>query len=232
MRPPVCGSRWPTANPTYFLPTSVLARRWGRPGSTRRRSTPSSGPCSSPDEADVHGYLADEYRALGRDQDAARARAVYEERREQRLRARGAAGDPGILPRVGAIVAIALVLMPGPGGDSAAGCRAGAADRGAGIRGGIARLGSGLRSCERRQRRKVSAGNDGLGRAVLRLQQRRLAGCVHRRRRIVRRRGGCEPGTPPALPESWQRQLRGRDGGLRHRASRIWHGRLRRRLRQ
>ena len=41
-------------------------------------------------EADVHGHLADEYRALGRDQDAARARAVYEELREQRLRARGA----------------------------------------------------------------------------------------------------------------------------------------------
>ena len=41
-------------------------------------------------EADVHGHLADAYRALGRDQDAARARAVYEELREQRLRARGA----------------------------------------------------------------------------------------------------------------------------------------------
>jgi tetratricopeptide (TPR) repeat protein len=42
-------------------------------------------------EADVHAYLADEYRALGRDQDAARARAAWEELREQRLRARGAA---------------------------------------------------------------------------------------------------------------------------------------------
>jgi hypothetical protein len=41
-------------------------------------------------EADVHGYLAEEYGALGRDQDAARARSVYEELREQRLRARGA----------------------------------------------------------------------------------------------------------------------------------------------
>lgn len=40
-------------------------------------------------ELDVYGYIANEYRLLGREDESAKARATYEELKEQRLRRRG-----------------------------------------------------------------------------------------------------------------------------------------------
>ena len=76
--------------PNVLLPTSVWARRWARRGSTRLRSTRSSGPCSSPARRTFTATWRTHTGHSGVTRMPPGRAPVYEELKAQRLRARGA----------------------------------------------------------------------------------------------------------------------------------------------
>ena len=85
---------------------------------------------------------------------------------------------------------------------------------------------------QRRHARAPSARNHGQRRTVLRLRRGRMGGPVPGGRRVARRCQGGRDGARSPVQEPRQRNVPGCLGILRHRARRVRHGRLRRRLRQ